>query len=50
MFGVTFAALLQRSIEFTDQEVTTWEAVTMVLAWPIMVLIFVYYFIQGLLS
>lgn len=48
--GVIIGALLQRAIEFTDQEVTAWDATAMVFAWPIMVLIFIYYFIQGLLS
>jgi len=50
LLGVTLAALIQRAIEWTDQEVTAWEAVSMVFAWPLMVLVFVYYFIQGLMS
>ena len=50
MLGVTIGALIQWAIEWTDQEVTAWEAIAMVTAWPIMVTLFIYYFIQGLLS
>jgi len=50
LLGVTFTALIQYAIEWTDQEVTAWEAVMMVTAWPVMVLVFIWHFVKGLLS
>ena len=47
---MTLAAVLQSVIEWTDQEVTAWEAVAMVIAWPILVFVFVWYFVKGMLS
>ena len=48
LIGVTSAAAIQFAIEFTDQEVTPWEAMAMVLAWPIIIFVFIWYFIKGL--
>ena len=46
--GVVIALLLEIVIRWTDQEVTSLERVTMITAWPLMALVFVYNFIKGM--
>ena len=50
LFGTIFAAILHRFLEFTDNDVSPLEAISMILFWPIMLAIFIWNFIVGLLE
>ena len=50
LVGVVIALILEAIIRWTDQEVTHLERLTMIAAWPLMAIIFVYNFIAGLFS
>jgi hypothetical protein len=46
--GVIIALLLEIFMRWTDTEVNMWERVSMIVAWPIMIVTFVWYFLVGL--
>jgi hypothetical protein len=48
--GVIIAFFLELIIRWTDQEVGHLERIQMIVAWPIMAIIFVYNFIKGMFS
>jgi len=50
LVGVVIAFILEAIIRWTDQEVTHLERLTMIAAWPLMAIIFVYNFIVGMFS
>ena len=50
LVGVVIAFILEAIIRWTDQEVTHLERLTMIAAWPLMTIIFVYNFIKGMFS
>ena len=50
LVGVVIALILEAIIRWTDQEVTHLERLTMIAAWPLMAIIFVYNFIAGMFS
>lgn len=41
---------MQRFIEFSGSTVSNWESISLLLFWPLMVAVFIWYFIQGLLE
>ncbi len=46
--GVIIALLLEVFMRWTDTEVNMWERVSMIVAWPIMIITFVWHFLVGL--
>ena len=50
LVGVVIALILESIIRWTNQEVTHLERLTMIAAWPLMAIIFIYNFIVGMFS
>ncbi len=48
--GVIIAFILEYIIRAMDNDVSGKERYAMIVLWPIMVIIFIYYFIKGLLE
>jgi len=48
--GLCISFLLELAIRSTDQEVSFWERYSMIVLWPIMLIVFIIYFIKGLLE
>ena len=48
--GLVTAFLIEQVIRFTDQTVNGWERYSMIVFWPLILVVFIFYFIKGLLS
>lgn len=46
MWGMLFGMLFHAMVFYTDQKVVLWEIITVVLAWPIILIIFIFTFIN----
>jgi len=46
--GVIIAFVMELFIRWTNTEVNMWERVSMIVAWPIMIAVFVWHFLVGL--
>ena len=50
LIGVIMAFILESIIRWNGDDVGGWERFSLIVAWPIMVCIFVFYFIKGLIE
>jgi len=48
--GVIIAFIMEHLIRFTENTVNGWERYALIILWPIMVVIFIYHFIKGILE
>ena len=48
--GLVTAFLIEQVIRFTDQTVNGWERYFMIVFWPLILVVFIFYFIKGLLN
>lgn len=48
--GLVVAFLLEHAIRDVEERVSGWERYSLITLWPLMVVIFIYYFIKGFLG